>query len=213
MCEPWRNLVAHLQAAFGEDWQSQIAGTALDQMLAGQQVGLITQMIAQGMNAPLASSAGRLFDAVAAALGIAFARQHYEGQAAMELEALMDHDALSGGYPVVLGADGVMSWRPLWVEMLADLRSGVAPGTIAARFHGGLAGALASVAIKIATEAQTRHIVLSGGVMQNRFLRENLATHLTAQGFCVLQPRKLPANDGGLSLGQACVAAVENLKQ
>ncbi len=88
MREPWRNTVAHLAAAFGEDWTSRIAGTALGDRLAGKPLGVIGQMIVKGLNAPVSSSAGRLFDAVAAALGIAADRQHYEGQAAMEMEAL-----------------------------------------------------------------------------------------------------------------------------
>lgn len=206
--EPWRNLVAHLQAAFGADWQSQIAGTPLVDMLAAQPVDLTTQMIRQGVNTRLASSAGRLFDAVAAALGIAFTRQNYEGQAAMELEALIDHSATSGGYPAALCPDGVISWGPLWADLLADLRSGIAHSIIAARFHIGLAKVLADTAAHIAQEANTKRIVLSGGVMQNRVLQTHLGADLRARGFNVLLHSKLPANDGGISLGQACIAAL-----
>ena len=205
--EPWRNLVAHLHAAFGADWHDQTAGTGLEDMLKGQPVALICRMIAQGVNAPLSSSAGRLFDAVAAALGIAFAQQHYEGQAAMELEALIDHGACTTGYPVNVSPPGVIGWGPLWTSLLADLRAGVARGTIAARFHMGLVQALADLTTQIATQASIHRIVLSGGVMQNRFLQQHLTANLTGCGFRVLHQRKLPANDGGVSLGQACIAA------
>lgn len=207
--EPWRNLVSHLHAAFGESWQRHIAGTPLVAMLDDQPVGLITQMIAQRVNTPLASSAGRLFDAVAAALGIAFARQHYEGQAAMELEALIGGEEPTEGYPAAVSATGVISWAPLWAALLNDLRSGVARSIIAARFHAGLAVAIAALAARIAHEAEVTLIVLSGGVMQNRILRHRIETSLTAQKFTVLCQHKLPANDGGISLGQASIAAIE----
>lgn len=207
--EPWRNLVAHLQAAFGDSWQGLIEGTPVEAMLAGQPVGLIVQMIVQGVNAPLTSSAGRLFDAVAYALGIATTRQHYEGQAAMELEALIDHTYTAEGYPVAINANGIISWGPLWAKLLTDLRSGVARSTIAARFHAGLAAALTDVTTRIANEAGTTRIILSGGVLQNRYLQNRLEASLTAQGFTVLSQRKLPSNDGGISLGQASIAAIK----
>ena len=207
--EPWRNLVAHLHAAFGESWQRHIAGTPLVAMLDDQPVGLITQMIAQRVNTPLASSAGRLFDAVAAALGIAFARQHYEGQAAMELEALIGGEEPTEGYPAAVSATGVISWAPLWAALLDDLRSGVARSIIAARFHAGLAVAIAALAARVAQQAGVTRIVLSGGVMQNRILLHRIETSLTAQKFTVLCQHKLPANDGGISLGQASIAAIE----
>ncbi len=206
--EPWRNLVAHLIAAFGPDWVQRIAGTPMSQMLADKPTDLIGQMIAQGLNAPLASSAGRLFDAVAAALGLAFDQQYYEGQAAMELEALIGGRAPQGGYSVAVSDKGVISWAPLWTALIADLEAGVDPATIAGRFHVGLADVLAETVASVASEARTGRIVLSGGVMQNRFLLHHLTDRLRAQGLTVLRHRQLPANDGGLSLGQACIAAL-----
>lgn len=206
--EPWRNLVAHLICAFGDDWHRQIAQTPLAQQLADKPTAMISQMIVQGLNAPLSSSAGRLFDAVAAALGIAFGKQHYEGQAAMELEAVMGDDAVCHGYSAALSDQGVISWKPLWSELVSDLKSGVAHGTIASRFHIGLADVLADTAARVARDAHTRQIVLSGGVMQNRFLQHRIAENLQARGLTVLRHRKLPANDGGIALGQACFAAL-----
>lgn len=208
--EPWRNLVAQLTAAFGDGWQQKIAHTPLSQRLAAKPTALISQMIAQGLNAPPTSSAGRLFDAVAAALGIAFDRQHYEGQAAMELEAMIGTHPNCTGYSAVVSDQGVISWKPLWSELVCDLRQGVAHGTIAARFHIGLADILGQTAARIASDAQTSRIVLSGGVMQNRFLVHRMTKTLHAQGLEVLTPKTVPANDGGISLGQAAIAALQS---
>jgi hydrogenase maturation protein HypF len=204
---PWRNLVAHLQAGFGADWQAQIAGTPLGALLDQKPVGLITQMIAQGVRAPLASSAGRLFDAVAGALGIAFDLQSFEGQAAMELEALADQSGRTKGYPAAVSGQGVISWAPLWQALIADIKAGVDRGTIAARFHAGLGDVLAQTAARVAADADTRRIVLSGGVMQNGILRQHLAQSLRQRGYRVLCHHDLPANDGGIAVGQALIAA------
>ena len=205
---PWRNLLAHLVAAFGDDWQRQIAGTRIAQRLAEKPTAMVGQMIAQGVNAPLASSAGRLFDAVAAALGIAFDQQDYEGQAAMELAALMDDRDVAGGYGATVDPSGAISWAPLWTALIADLRAGAEHGTISARFHAGLVAILAKTAVDIASDAQTARIILSGGVMQNRYLHDQLARTLRARGFNVLTHKRMPPNDAGLALGQACIGAL-----
>ncbi|MFZ2102288.1 MAG: carbamoyltransferase HypF [Oricola sp.] len=212
MREPWRNTVAHLKAAFGDGWRDRVAGTVFGDMMEAKQLGVIERMIEKGLNAPLSSSAGRLFDAVAAALGISAERQHYEGQAAMEMEALAaPHLDGAGGYPIAVtenGGVGVLSWTPLWEALTDDLKIGMQTGVIAARFHLGLAGALAEMAIRIAERAGTRRIAVSGGVMQNRILLERLHDRLVHEGFDVLAQSRVPANDGGLSLGQAAIAAV-----
>lgn len=204
--EPWRNLVAHLYAAFGADWQRRISGMPIAERLGAKPAGLIIQMIDKGVNAPVASSAGRLFDAVAAAVGIAFDAQQYEGQAAMALEAAVDLRALNGGYTVAV--DETLSWGALWIGVFDDLKAGADPGLIAARFHVGLADVLVRTTVRIASEADISRVVLSGGVLQNRLLQHLLESELRDLGFDVLSARKMPANDGGLSLGQACVAAL-----
>ena len=212
MREPWRNAIAHLVAAFGDAWRRRVADTPFAAMLEGKQTGVVEQMIAKGLNAPLSSSAGRLFDAVAAMLGICADRQHYEGQAAMEMEALaVDHMESAGDYAVASEeANGatVLSWGALWEALLEDLGRGAEPGVIAARFHAGLAAALGDTAIRIARSAGTGRIAMSGGVMQNRILAETLHARLTRDGFDVLVQSRVPANDGGLSLGQAAIAAL-----
>ncbi|MBT8408498.1 MAG: Sua5/YciO/YrdC/YwlC family protein, partial [Alphaproteobacteria bacterium] len=207
--EPWRNSVAHMSAALGPDWQRHLDGTGLRSRLAKKPVSFIAQLIDKNVNSPLSSSTGRLFDAVAGALDLAFDGQHYEGQAAMELEAIAAaHSARAGSYPVDICAGGVLSFAPLWRALLGDLRAGVDRGVIAARFHNGLAAILAQAARDIAAEAGADCVVLSGGVMQNRLLLEALHGQLGACGPDVLVHRRVPANDGGISLGQAAVAAL-----
>ena len=211
MREPWRNAVAHLRVAFGAAWREETTGTPLEAMLEDKPVDVIGQLISKGVNAPLSSSAGRLFDAVAAALGICADRQHYEGQAAMEMEALAaPHLDDAAGYPVTVSGEGqcrILSWAPLWQALTCDLKNSVEAGVIAAKFHLGLATALADIADAIADEAGIRRIALSGGVMQNRILLETLHRRLAGQGFDILVQSRVPANDSGLSLGQAAVAA------
>ncbi|QKV17329.1 carbamoyltransferase HypF [Oricola thermophila] len=211
MREPWRNLVAQLASAFGDGWRSRIAGTAAEKTLRDKPTDTIEQMVARGINAPLSSSAGRLFDAVAAALGICPDRQEYEGQAAMEMEALAEPWLeRAGGYPAGIAKQGNMrtiSWQPLWDALARDLDKGVEPGLIAAKFHCGIASALAGTAIEIAETSNAFRIALSGGVMQNRILTGLLHATLAGRGFEVLVQARVPANDGGLSLGQAVIAA------
>jgi hydrogenase maturation protein HypF len=152
---------------------------------------------------------------VAAALGVCRDRASYEGEAAIELEALVDDGlaAVGDGYPFAVraGAVRVLDPAPLWPALLADLRAGVAPGSIAARFHRGLAIAVADLAASLAQARGVGTIALSGGVFQNRTLLEQVATDLRQRGLDVLQHRQVPANDGGLSLGQAAVCAMRIL--
>jgi hydrogenase maturation protein HypF len=159
MREPWRNMVAHLKAAFGDDWRARVSPVAQAAMPDGKQVGMVEQMIDKSVNAPLSSSAGRLFDAVAAVLGVCTGRQRYEGQAAMEMEALATpHIRDVAGYPASLEGEAtrIFSWAPMWEALTDDLGKGVDAGVIAARFHLGLAAALAETAAMIAQEAGTR---------------------------------------------------------
>lgn len=210
---PWRNTVAHLGTAFGPDWFARVSGMPLGAALAARPLNLIEQMMAQKLNSPLSSSAGRLFDAVAGALGLCADGQQYEGQAAMELEALAQPClARASGYEVAFTSDQgqyVLSWAPLWEGLTGDIARGAAPGVIAARFHLGLASAVAETAMRIAETAGIRRIVLSGGVMQNRILLEALHRRLRGEGYDVVTHGRVPANDGGLSLGQAAIAVLQ----
>jgi hydrogenase maturation protein HypF len=209
--EPWRNLVAHLGRAFGASlWQEMVAGTKATELLASKPVETIERMMARGVNSPLSSSAGRLFDAVSAALGVCFDRQGYEGQAAMELEALAE--PFFDSEPPWPGADGVKTgpvvWDWLWSGLTGDLHAGVDREQIAARFHRSLIEVTAATAIRVADRNNVQRIALSGGVFQNRLLLENINAALAGAGYEVLVHRLVPANDGGLSLGQAAIASL-----
>ncbi len=149
---------------------------------------------------------GRLFDAVSALIGVR-QRVNYEGQAAMELEALCESSGQHEPYlfPITSGEIVTLDPGPLLEAILRDLRSGAALSLIATRFHGSVAAAIVDVC-KLARETTGLNIVaLTGGVFQNIFLLELSVERLRNSGFQVLWHRVVPANDGGLALGQAAI--------
>ena len=213
MREPWRNTYAHLQAAgLWDELAGSQAPLALVQQLQDQPLQTLDIMLERGLNCPPCSSAGRLFDAVAAALELTPARCSYEGQAAMSLEALVDAAQLAeaSAYPFALSEqDDLLQLEPtpMWQALLADLADGTDKALIAARFHKGLAQALVDLAAQLAQQYASDTVALSGGVLQNRTLLGLLHDGLSERGLNVLSHRSVPANDGGLSLGQALIAA------
>ncbi len=212
--EPWRNTYAHLATALGwEQVSGRYSELELTAFLNRKPLASLQTMMEKGLNSPPASSAGRLFDAVAAALGICRDRSGFEGQAAIELEALAaPHFAGQREHAYGYEIDGeCLSWAPLWSSLLDDLQTGVAPGMIAARFHLGVVSAVAQTAVRLCAEYGVQTVVLSGGVFQNRLLLEGVSQQLHEQGLEVLSPVAIPANDGSLSLGQAVVAAAMTL--
>ncbi len=214
--EPWRNTLAHLWQL--PEWP-QITDSYADleilRFLQQQPLTTLQTMVRKGLNSPPASSAGRLFDAVAAALGVCREQAGYEGHAAIELETLATphFNAEAGNGYDFDWRDGELQWPPLWRGLLEDLDQGGPIGMIAARFHHGLAHAIGSTAAKLAKEHDIETVVLSGGVIQNRLLLERLSGLLREQGLRVIAPRKTPANDGGLSLGQAVVALASTMER
>jgi hydrogenase maturation protein HypF len=143
---------------------------------------------------------GRLFDAVAALCGLRD-EVTYEGQAAIELEAVAD-PAERGAYELPATLDA----RPTVLEVAADVARGVDAAVVSARFHNAVAAATAAACAGLGEET----VVLSGGVFQNRRLLSTTASALEARGLRVLVPEKLPPNDGGVSFGQAAVAAARD---
>lgn len=207
--EPWRNLAAQLHAAFGPGYREELSGTGLETLFADRPARLLDQLMIKGVNAPLSSSAGRLFDAAAAALGLCPDRQSFEGEAAMRLEALASNVLGSEeGYrvDVMQVAPVVLSFSALWTALLRDLRAAVPAEIVSARFHRGLIDGLAR-ALRAAGATPGDAVTLSGGVFQNAILRDGLTERLETEGFKVLNHTHVPANDGGLSLGQAVIAA------
>jgi hydrogenase maturation protein HypF len=215
--EPWRNLYAHLRAGVGwENFRRDWGALPLAQYLATKPCASLGAMMTTGMNSPGASSCGRLFDAVAAALGISADRQSHEGEAAAALEALANRaGADDAPYSFAAREDSpglrVLDPAPMWRALLADLAAGTENANIAARFHFGLAGALAQMASTLAgdrgSEPRFTTVALSGGCFQNRLLFETIENLLRARGLEVFAHARVPANDGGISLGQAVVAA------
>lgn len=215
--QPWRNSFSHLHTALGwervrAEWGALEAIGWLDR----QPVKTLLRMVEGGINSPLSSSCGRLFDALAALLGICRESISYEGQAAIELEtaALAARTQEAPGYPLRIDTDGAL-WlldpAPLWPAMLDDLQSGTAAQTIAWRFHLGLASAVAEMAVRLAQASDVTTVALSGGVFQNRTLFELVTPRLRDAGLRVLTHSRVPANDGGISLGQAAIGAARVL--
>ncbi|WP_454915252.1 carbamoyltransferase HypF [Xanthobacter sediminis] len=208
--EPWRVLLAHLDRALGR--AAVDADPGLRALFAGRPVATLRAMADKGLNAPLASSAGRLFDAVAALLDLAPGRLSHEGEAAMALEACARMEAEP--YPFAVGeADGLLEIdpAPLWRCLLADRAAGRAIGAMAGAFHRGLARAFADGAAQVARREGLAAVALSGGVFQNALLLEEVMERLGSHGLMVLVPAEAPANDGGLALGQAVIAAARHM--
>ncbi len=202
---PWRAALGYLSlepAAAGAFSRAFRNVKPEERALAGQQ-------IAHRLNAPLASSMGRLFDAAAAVLGVrSFAR--YEGQAAMELEALAgSRPAQPLPFPLAEGADGTWILDP--VPLLAALgerrRTGVSVSELTAVFHESVAAATDELAARVSATTGTRTVALGGGCFQNARLLSSLRARLEARGLRVLAPQRLSPNDGAVSYGQAAVAA------
>jgi hydrogenase maturation protein HypF len=152
---------------------------------------------------------GRLFDAVSSLAGVCH-RAGYEAQAAMELEAaaLQAWDADSVAYPFGLTGEGVLACdpAPMLRALLADRRRGTPAPVLAARFHRGVARAVAGICHRARAETGLTTVALTGGVFANGLLEEETASLLTGAGFPVLRHVEVPPNDGGLALGQLMVA-------
>ena len=175
-----------------------------------EQWDAVLAMAGRGVNAPLTSSAGRLFDAVAAILGVRDSI-NYEGQAAVELEQRTDLTE-KGSYPAAV-TDGPalqLHGADLVHAVVADLRAGVPREVIATRFHHGVADAIVRVCLMLRENTGVGAAALSGGVFQNVLLLEHTVAGLEQAGFRVLTHSRVPPNDGGISLGQAAVAAARD---
>ena len=165
-------------------------------------------MTRTGLNSPITTSIGRLFDAVAALCGIRV-EVNYEGQAAIELEAVCDPSE-RGAYELsVSRVEGSIVIDPLEAlrALVLDVERGTSVGVVASRFHAGVAAATVVACSEAAASAGTDRVVLSGGVFQNRRLLEATTAGLHTAGLRVLVPELLPPGDGGISYGQAAVAA------
>jgi len=201
--EPWRMAVAHLCAVFGDGVPA--LGIPLTEALDEKTWDLLVQMMDKGVHSPPTSSMGRLFDAVSAIAGVRQA-VNYEGQAAIELEYYTD-PAVEEAYEFGVAQNElgrlVISPRPMFESLVEDVRRGKPLKELSTRFHNGVAGMIVAVCERIREAEGLETVALSGGVFQNRYLLGRAYELLEAAGFRVLVHSRVPANDGGIALGQA----------
>jgi hydrogenase maturation protein HypF len=207
--EPVRMAVSYLHQLYGA--QIEEAVPWFTRCLPRERLRVLTGMLDRGVNVAPTSSAGRLFDAVAGLLGVR-ERMSFEGQAAMELEFLAAGAGEGTGrpYPYQLDKRGgmtIIDTLPVIEGICRDASEGVPPATAAGRFHTTLAAIIADTCVAIRETEGLDRVVLSGGVFQNLTLLGLVTTRLREAGFAVHRHRRVPTNDGGISLGQACIAA------
>ena len=204
--EPWRMAVAYLVRHFGCDF---VRGLPLVADVPPKNLNVLFRMMEQGINSPLTSSCGRLFDAVAALAGIRH-RVNYEAQAAIELEMAIANSSDESAYPFELVPEGegwTIDTRGLFEALLRDLGRDVSLADISRRFHNGLVEVLAELASRLREKSGLQRVCLSGGTFQNAYLFERVCERMGKENFRVFSHGEVPAGDGGLSLGQALVAA------
>lgn len=201
--EPRRTAVGLLYELFGDAvfGRRELAPV---RSFSTRELSLLQTMLRRNLNAPLTSSAGRLFDAVAAILGMR-QQSKFEGQAAMDLEFATHGLESDAQYPYELDGE-VADWSPIIHGILDDLEQQISLGEIAARFHNTLAEMIVAVAGRVGQE----QVVLSGGCFQNRYLTERAVMRLRAEGFRPYWHQRVPPNDGGIALGQLIATLKQN---
>jgi hydrogenase maturation protein HypF len=199
--EPWRLAATYLQRTFGNNFSD--FDLEFNRQVDPKQWSTLNSMIAAGVNCPETSSMGRLFDAVSGLLTLRRS-VNYEGQAAIELEGIADAVA-SALYEFRIEGDQIFA-EPVIRRCVEDLLDEVPVGQISARFHLSVAELISNVTQSIRDERHLNRVVLSGGVFQNMWLLERATQLLRENGFEVFTHSRVPANDGGISLGQAAVA-------
>jgi len=207
--EPWRSALSLLRETLGPA-EAEDAARELFPDVPPASVRLLLEALEKKINVVASSSAGRLFDAISAICGLCV-RSSFEGQAPMRLEgAAARTDA--GEYPFTLASSGgqlTLHWKDLIEGVAADARRRVPAGVLSRRFHATLASAIVAAASRLAEGAGARHVVLSGGVFQNVTLLSRVLSGLRKRKLTPLIHRQVPANDGGISLGQAYYAAMQ----
>lgn len=220
--QPWRNLYAHLLTQQPlEAWLAQFGSLDPLRLLSHRPHGLLGLMLQRPDLAPPTSSCGRWFDAVAAALDIFPASIEEEAQAAIVLASLASSDPLLSErnptlYPFAILHDApdptrILSPRPMWPTLLADIQNARPKSEIAARFHLSLAHAITTLTAQLRSLYPFDTVALSGGVWQNPLLLQHVRNTLHKQGLSVLLHQHVPTHDGGISLGQAVIAAARLL--
>lgn len=223
MQEPWRNTFAHLHQTLGWRWVEQhYPDNPFVLFMQEKPLQNLITMLDKNLNSPRASSAGRLFDAVAAILGLHREAVSFEGQAAMRLEVLAEKNmAHSHPYPFELEFEKEqqlwrVNWSTFWQALLDDMQLCAtnvgAVEKMAARFHHTMIDVCHRLVTTLYEQYGFQHVVLTGGVMQNRILLQGIYKALEPHSLSVMSPRHYPTNDGGIALGQALVTAARYLQ-
>ncbi len=201
--QTWRPALSWLDESFGNELPLELPFL---RCIPEKRVALVRQMLQRRFNTILTSSCGRLFDAVAALIGIRN-EATFEGQAAIELEvATMDGIEDVYGFDIEDGPPASIDMRPMIRAIVRDLRDGVAAGVIASRFHNTVAEVIAEVCRRIRSADHLKRVCLSGGTLQNMYLLGRSVRLLRAARFEVFLHSRIPPNDGGIALGQAVIA-------
>ncbi len=200
--EPWRVAAVYLEKTFGDGFLD--LDLPFVKNLNRNEWKTLKSMIAARTNSPETSSMGRLFDAVSSLLGLRNS-VNYEGQAAIELEAIAGKSAAKS-YEFEIDKSRIIKSEKVVRKAVEDLLNGVSVPVVSAKFHLAVVELIAKIARQIRTERNLNRVALSGGVFQNMFLLERVCYLLEKEGFEVLTHRRVPANDGGISLGQAAIA-------
>jgi len=199
--EPWRMAVSYLYKVYGKEFLEMKIPFLKD--IPSEKINLLLQAIDKKLNSPLTSSAGRLFDAVAAISGICTVNG-FESEAPMRLEAAIEKNNFEN-YEFSL--NGIISFDPTIRGIVNDVLSGAKPSVIAARFHNTIISVILETVKTLRKERKLNKVVLSGGVFQNRYLIEKSENILIENNFEVFTHSKVPSNDGGIALGQLAIAA------
>ena len=205
--EPWRMAMGYLHDAFGDNLQD--LELPVLRQIESAKLGIIAEMIQKRVNCPQTSSLGRLFDGVAAIVGIRN-RVNFEGQAAMELEMLAADDLDSiYDYEWLMGAGDCLRILPAPIirGIVEDVRSGLSIAQISIKFHKTLIALFVELCTAVRRERDLKRVVLSGGCFQNCILLNGMIHELASRDFEVFAHQRIPTNDGGIALGQAMIAA------
>lgn len=204
--EPWRMAVSYLLAAYGESFQD--LDLPFLRQIRKDHLSLVIAAIQKKINSPMTSSAGRLFDAASAILNLCgYAAFHAE--APMRLEAALS-EGETGEFPFHISPSGIISFKETIKALTGELIRGAGVDIISAKFHNTIISAIFNSALFIRSASGLKKIALSGGVFQNRYLSEKTEKKLKEHGFEVYAQRLVPANDGGLALGQIAIAAAKS---
>jgi hydrogenase maturation protein HypF len=206
--EPWKTAVCFLHATFGPAEAREIASSLFDG-IDPDRIALLVDAISKSVNVVPSSSCGRLFDAASALAGVC-RKASYEGQAAMLLEGGLQRGRDRGGYRYGIRDTGErlgIDWKGVIAGLVDDVKAGIPPPVLARKFHDTVAEIVLDVSARLAEGAGAGQVLLSGGVFQNIYLLKKLLAGFRRKKLKVLIHREVPANDGGISLGQAYYAA------